>query len=124
MQKVSAKKADQVSAALVKLLLPYRNRVLTITSDNGKEFAEHESIANQLNSQFYFAHPYHSWERGLNENTNGLIRQYIIKSMDFRSITEDQVEYVINRLNNRPRKGLGFKTPNEIFLKIKSKLLS
>ena len=93
----------------------YVGSVFTITSDNGFEFAYHEKISNQLNAEFYFAHPYSSWERGLNENTNGLIRQYFKKGSDFNNITEQDLQVIMDKLNNRPRKTLGYKTPNEIF---------
>ena len=89
--------------------------MLTITADNGKEFAGHESIAQQLNAAVYFAHPYSSWERGLNENTNGLIRQYFTKGSSFQHITESQVEAVMQKLNHRPRKTLNYKTPHAVF---------
>ncbi len=89
--------------------------VKTITSDNGREFAHHQRIAQQLGADFYFAHPYSSWERGVNENTNGLVRQYFPKKSDFSKITDKQINKVVERLNNRPRKTLGYKTPNEVF---------
>ena len=92
--------------------------VKTITSDNGREFAQHQRIAQQLKADFYFAHPYASWERGLNENTNGLVRQYFPKKSDFSKITDRQINKVVERLNNRPRKTLGYKTPNEVFFKL------
>lgn len=79
------------------------------------EFAEHEEISKALNAQFYFAHPYSSWERGLNENTNGLIRQYLKKGSDFSHITENNLVMIMNKLNNRPRKAFDYATPNEIF---------
>ena len=113
------RKADLVATELISLLSPYSQKVFTITSDNGKEFARHDMIAKELKSEFYFAHPYHSWERGLNENTNGLIRQYFPKSTSFEMVTDKQVKKVMDRLNNRPRKTLGFATPNEIFNKVK-----
>jgi len=91
--------------------------VHTLTSDNGREFAAHEQIAESLNAGFYFCHPYHSWERGLNENTNGLIRQYFPKQTEFAKITWAQVRRVEDKLNNRPRKRLGYQTPNEIYFK-------
>jgi IS30 family transposase len=91
--------------------------VKTITSDNGREFARHQHIAAQLSADFYFAHPYSSWERGLNENTNGLVRQYFPKKADFTTITDKDLNHVVRRLNNRPRKTLGYKTPNEVFFK-------
>ena len=80
-----------------------------------KKFDRHKKIAQELEATVYFAHPYHSWERGLNENTNGLIRQYFPKKYDFRNITKQDTVLVENRLNNRPRKTLNFKKPNEIF---------
>ena len=109
------KTAELVTKALIRKLSPLKNKVLTATADNGKEFAWHQEIAAKLATQFYFAHPYCSWERGLNENTNGLIRQYFPKNFDFRSITEQDIKLVEYRLNNRPRKSLNFKTPAEIF---------
>jgi IS30 family transposase len=92
--------------------------VKTITSDNGREFARHQQIGQSLKADFYFAHPYHSWERGVNENTNGLVRQYFPKKSEFSKITERQINKVVERLNNRPRKTLGYKTPNEVFFKL------
>ena len=78
-------------------------------------FAKHQEIAKELEISFYFCKPYHSWERGANENTNGLIRQYIPKGTDFSGITDEFVAWVENKLNNRPRKRLGYLTPNEKF---------
>ncbi len=83
-----------------------------------KEFADHKTIADKLNAKFYFAHPYASWERGLNENTNGLIRQYFPKKRDFKTITRVEINRAMDKLNNRPRKCLGIKTPNQVFLGI------
>ena len=97
------------------MLLTIKEKVHTITSDNGKEFANHESIAKKLKCDFYFAHVYSSWERGTNENTNGLIRQYFPKNRDFRTITDEEIIHAMKKLNNRPRKRLGFKTPNQVF---------
>ena len=124
MKKLNRNKADMVAHATIALLAPYIRRVLTITADNGKEFARHDVVTKELKTTFYFAHPYHSWERGLNENTNGLIRQYFPKSMSFETITDQQIQTVMDRLNNRPRKTLGFKTPNEIFLGIDFNLVA
>ena len=93
--------------------------MFTLTSDNGKEFAKHQEITTALKADFYFAPPYSSWERGLNENSNRLIRQYLPKKYDFTTITDKDVSMVINKLNNRPRKCLGFKTPNQVFFGIK-----
>ncbi|MBL6932002.1 MAG: IS30 family transposase, partial [Rhodospirillales bacterium] len=116
--KIERKTADNVANAIIHLLSPIARRVYTMTSDNGKEFARHEAIAKALKAKFYFAHPYASWERGLNENTNGLIRQYFPKNCDFTKITEKQIKHVMDKLNNRPRKCLGIKTPNQVFFGI------
>lgn len=86
----------------------------TITLDNGKEFAEHERLGESLEADVYFAKPYHSWERGLNENTNGLLRQYFPKGMDFSKITPYQLRKIEAKLNNRPRKTLNYRTPREV----------
>ena len=109
-QKVERKTALAVSQAMIGLLKPHRKKVHTITSDNGKEFAGHEEIASKLKANFYFAHPYSSWERGTNENTNGLIRQYFPKTRDFTTITQQEINMAMERLNNRPRKRLGYQT--------------
>ena len=113
--KVARKTAQAVRVAVIDLLKPFKNNVLTITVDNGREFAGHQEIAQQLEANVYFAHPYSSWERGTNENTNGLIRQYFPKHRDFSTITQEEINMVMNRLNNRPRKTLGYKTPNQVF---------
>ncbi len=102
---------------MISLLTPFAASVHTLTTDNGKEFAQHERIATELDADFFFAHPYASWERGANENMNGLIRQFFPKKMCFDSITPDQVAFAMHRLNHRPRKCLGFKTPYEVFMK-------
>jgi transposase, IS30 family len=115
LKKVKAKTAELVSCATIEGLKPFSDFVLTITGDNGTEFAYHEKIAEVLGADFYFAHPYSSWERGLNENTNGLVRQYLRKGSDFTSIADDDLIIIMDRLNNRPRKSLGYATPNEIF---------
>ncbi len=99
-------------------LKPFASEVHTLTYDNGKEFAYHQRIAEALDASGYFAHPYHSWERGLNENTNGLIRQYFPKGDDLAGVTDMKVRAVMEKLNNRPRKCLGFKTPNQVFFGI------
>jgi IS30 family transposase len=113
--KVERNTEAAVKQAIVEMLTPLVDCVHTITSDNGREFAAHEAIAEALEADFYFAHPYHSWERGLNENTNGLVRQYFAKGSDFTTITDKQVQAVAERLNERPRKTLGFQTPNAVF---------
>ncbi|WP_035246405.1 IS30 family transposase, partial [Desulfogranum mediterraneum] len=100
------------------LLAPIKQFVKTVTFDNGKEFTQHESIANELECETYFAKPYHSWERGQNENANGLLRQYFPKQMELIKVTMEQVVQSVNNLNNRPRKCLNFKTPYEVFNKL------
>jgi len=109
--RVDSKSAEDVTAATIELLKPYQHIVHSITADNGKEFAYHERIAKALDTQFFFARPYHSWERGLNENTNGLIRQYFPKSTNFKLVTNEEVSQVTYLLNMRPRKTLGYCTP-------------
>jgi IS30 family transposase len=115
MKKVENKTAELVAAATIDLLRPYKDRVLTITADRGTEFAQHERVAKALSCDYYFAHPYSSWERGLNENTNGLIRQFFLKGSSFEGITDRMVKTVKGRLNRRPRKTLKFVTPTEAF---------
>ena len=104
-----------VSSAAIELLSPISPWVYTITADNGKEFAAHETISQALKADVYFAHPYASWERGTNENTNGLIRQYFPKGTRFEEITDEQISVVQEKVNRRRRKTLGFKTPYEVF---------
>lgn len=118
--KVENKTAAAVSAAITKAMTPHAANVHTLTYDNGKEFAYHQQVSDGLEAQGYFAHPYHSWERGLNENTNGLIRQYLPKGKSFDDLTDHEVQIIMDRLNNRPRKCLGFRTPNQVFLEAKS----
>lgn len=116
-ERIKQKSAQQVEDAALRLLTPVKEQLHTITSDNGREFARHEKIAAALSADFFFANPYHSWERGSNENLNGLIRQYFPKKMDFANLTDCQVQVVQDKLNNRPRKRLGYRTPNELFFK-------
>jgi len=106
-----SKHAEGVTAVATRLLKPYRDQCHTITFDNGKEFADHETLAVALGANIYFAHPYRPWERGLNENSNGLLRQYFAKGMALTDISQEQVQYAVDRLNHRPRKVLDFKTP-------------
>ena len=113
--KVENKTADLVSTAIIKRLMPISERVQTLTYDNGKEFANHASIDKALGSTTYFADPYSSWQRGSNENLNGLIRQYIPKSRPLSTVTDDELAKIEMLLNTRPRKRLGYKTPIEIF---------
>jgi len=112
---IPSRHSENVGAATERMLMPIKNRVLTITGDNGKEFACHQIISKKLVADFFFAHPYCSWERGLNENTNGLIRQYFPKGSSFDDTTKEKIAFVMERLNNRPRKSLNYKTPKQIF---------
>ncbi len=114
-QPVAQRFANLVADATISLLQPFRDSVHTITGDNGKEFAEHVRIAETLQADFYFAHPYSAWERGTNENTNGLVRQYFPKKTDFSKATLAQTNSVMHKLNHRPRKCLDFKSPFEVF---------
>ena len=109
------KTADEVNAAIKKILATYKAYVKTITFDNGKEFAQHENCAKFLGATCYFARPYHSWERGLNEHTNGLVRQYFPKGTSFDTITRKKVQFVEDALNHRPRKILNFQMPHTVF---------
>lgn len=111
---VNSKSAADVTQATIALLRPFKNVVHTITADNGKEFAYHEKISTALSADVYFAHPYSSWERGLNENTNGLLRQYFPKDTDLKKVTQVDVRRAVTRLNSRPRKGLEYKTPSQL----------
>jgi transposase, IS30 family len=124
LRKLENKGALLVKRAFVDLLAPVADKVFTLTLDNGKENCEHKAIAALLQAKVYFAHPYCSWERGLNENTNGLVRQYFPKKSDFVQITTADLQRVEARLNNRPRKTLGFRTPNEVFFKHRLLLFS
>ena len=117
--KVNRYTAKAVEKTIISLMDLLPRRSYTLTVDNGKEFASHESVADALRIKVYFADPYCSWQRGLNENTNGLIRQYVPKGSDIRILTDEQVEHIMDRLNNRPRKTLGYLTPNEVFYKRK-----
>jgi IS30 family transposase len=115
LQPVTQRLADLVADATISLLHPLIDFVYTITSDNGKEFAEHVRIAEALKANFYFAHPYSAWERGTNENTNGLVRQYFPKKTDFSKLAISETKVAVDRLNHRPRKCLDFNTPFEVF---------
>jgi IS30 family transposase len=120
LRKLATKGAAEMKDNTIELLAPLAAKVHTITVDNGKEFCEHELIAAGLQARIYFAHPYSSWERGLNENTNGLVRQYFPKKYEFSMISDSNLQHVEDLLNNRPRKTLGYRTPNEVFFKQQS----
>lgn len=115
MAKLPFKGAEVLKEAVIRLLLPLKAHVHTLTSDNGMEFSRYEAIASQLEADYYFAHPYASWQRGLNENSNGLIRQYLPKGSDFDELSEERLAWMMDRLNHRPRKCLAMKTPYEVF---------
>jgi IS30 family transposase len=112
---VSSKHAEVVKDAIITLLTSEKAHLHTITFDNGKEFAYHAQLKKALGADNYFAHPYHSWERGLNENHNGLIRQYLPKGMALDKVTAEEIRVIQDKLNNRPRKLLDYKTPNEVY---------
>ena len=114
-RKLSGKDAAPLALKTIEALQPIKDLIHTIKADNGKEFAKHQEIAEKMEISFYFCKPFHSWERGANENMNGLIRQYIPKGTDFSGITDEFVAWVEEKLNNRPRKRLGYLTPNEKF---------
>lgn len=113
--RLTGKDATLLAQRAIEGMTPLADRLLTITLDNGLEFARHELIADALEVEIYFAHPYSSWERGINENTNGLIRQYFPKGTDFTLVTDEQVQYVMDQLNKRPRKTRDYKSPSELF---------
>ena len=114
--KVIRKQSKLVADSTVSLLAKYKGKATwSITSDNGKEFADHKEISEALELDFYFAHPYASWERGTNENTNGLIRQYLPKGSDFDDVDDATCEFIMERLNSRPRKCLQYRTPDKVF---------
>lgn len=113
MVKLGSKQAGPLATAATKALRSSGFPIKTITFDNGLEFARHESISRALGASTYFAHPYHSWERGLNENTNGLIRQYIPKSCPISIVRPTDVSWIEDQLNQRPRKSLGYLSPAE-----------
>lgn len=115
MKKIASKESELVKQATISLLENWKPYLFTITSDNGKEFAMHQEISEALEIDFYFANPYSPWERGANENLNGLIRQYIPKSTSFEEISAERIIEIQEKLNNRPRKRFNFETPNYMF---------
>lgn len=112
---LEGKDSKALAEKAAETLMPFKGLLHTVTSDNGKEFAEHKAIAKSLDVDYYFAHPYHSWERGANENMNGLIRQYLPKGTPFDGLDDNEIKRIRDKLNNRPRKKLGFLTPIEYF---------
>jgi IS30 family transposase len=122
MEKLKSKNAKELAKSMVNTLLPYKNNIKTITSDNGTEFTEHEYISQKLECDFYFAHPYSSWERGLNENTNGLIRQYIPKGTHFENVSKENIKEYQHKINRRPRLTLDFEEPINLFFTFVNKI--
>jgi len=122
--RLTGKNAQLLAESAIEHMQHMKDKVKTITFDNGLEFSAHELIAKGLDAKIYFAHPYASWERGTNENTNGLIRQYFPKNTDFTKVTDEDIEHVMERLNNRPRVTRGGRSPNELFLGKKIDLLA
>jgi transposase, IS30 family len=115
MKKLVARNKEQAAMALARAIEQLKGRVRTITLDNGTEFHDYERVEQQYPVKFYFATPYHSWERGTNENTNGLIRQYLPKGMCMRHVSQVDCDAIAAQLNDRPRQRLGFRTPSEAF---------
>ncbi|MCX2781851.1 IS30 family transposase [Microbulbifer thermotolerans] len=122
--RLTGKRAGLLSGAAVDHTIHLKDKIKTITFDNGLEFAEHGVIAKGLDADIYFAHPYASWERGINENTNGLIRQYFPKDADFTKVTDEEVQFVMEWLNGRPRASRGGRPPDELFIRRRDDLLA
>ena len=109
------KNAKELARAVIHLLAPFKGCVKSITTDNGTEFACHEMIAKSIGTKVYFANPYSSWQKGVIENINGLIRQYITKSTSFSNVSNQQINKSKYKINTRPREKLNFSTPRECF---------
>ena len=120
--KVLRRTAEQARSAIRRRLQSLPHRVRSVTVDNGREFADHRGIALDLDSRVFFAHPYRAWERGTNENTNGLIRQYLPKRRNLALLSGPEIRKIENRLNHRPRLCLDFRTPHEVFYNVRHKL--
>jgi len=114
LKKCNTRKAEEICQATIRLLEPIKAQLKTITADNGKEFSLHEYAAQELEVDWYFADPYSAWQRGTNEHTNGLIRQYVTKGSDLNDYTDAYIAEITQRLNHRPRKRLGFKSPSQV----------
>jgi len=114
------KNANALALTVIDMLMPYKNQILSITSDNGTEFADHQLMAEKLNLDFYFAHPYSSWERGLSEYTNKLIRQYVPKKTNFENYTNQYLTQIQHKINRRPRENLNYENPRDVFYKLAS----
>ncbi len=118
LKKIDRRTAEAAIKAIIQMLTPYKAKTLTITCDNGKEFADHQKFAKALDADVYFAHAYSSWERGSNENSNGLSRQYFPKGSDFSKITDQDTQFAEKRLNTRPRKCLDIRTLEMVFFEL------
>lgn len=118
MKKIESKDAEIFKDATIELLEKWKLILKTITSDNGKEFAKHQSAASALEIDYYFANPYCNWERAANKNLNGLVRQYFPKGSNFSLITSEQIEMVVEKLNDRLPKRYQYNSPNEVMVKI------
>lgn len=118
-KKVFSKDSTEVASAIISMLSGYKDVCHTITFDNGREFTRHKEIAAALEAETYFAHPYASRERGLNENSNGLLRQFIPKGTDLTAVTDDELRRYQGALNSRPRKCLGFRQPSVVFAELR-----
>ncbi len=116
----TTKKADDTAKIMIEMLDDLKEKIHTITTDNGFEFSKHKQVSQALNCDYYFCHPYSSWERGLNENINGLIRQYIPKGSSFKHLTKNDNQVIEDKLNHRPRKSLNWRTPYEVFYELKA----
>ena len=114
-RKIQSKHSEHIAELIVAALSTEKGQIHTITSDNGREFADHERVSKNLGISFYFADPYCSWQRGSNENLNGLIRQYFPKKTNFDTVSDDEIKRVEQQLNTRPRKRFGFKSPIQEF---------
>lgn len=113
-RKLKNRTTAEANSALIGLLKGKTARAKTITADNGTEFHQFRDVEARSRVQFYFCQPYHSWERGSNENTNGLIRQYLPKGKSMAKVTQEQCDLIANKLNSRPRKRFGYRTPEEL----------
>lgn len=113
------RKEEHVSSAIIKTLKKFPDDLVkTITFDRGKEFAGYEKIEKELNCKTYFCDPYCAWQKGTNENTNGLLREFYPKGMDLSKVDEDELSYYLTIMNDRPRKCIQYKTPKEIMFGI------
>lgn len=115
MKLVPTKEARPVSEAVIALLQDWKPLLHTITADNGKEFSSHQQISEALGVNFYFAKPYHAWQRGANEKLNGLVRQYIPKQTDFSALSSIRIKEIQDKINQRPRKRYNFRSPDQVF---------